>query len=254
MARRSDTRHWPACEGLEARALTVAAAVIGSAVVGGVISSDAQRRAGNTASDAQQRAAEAGTAENSRQFNAIRELLAPYVNAGTGALTAQQDLIGLNGGGAQGAAIKALEGSPQFSALTRAGEEAILANASATGGLRGGNVQGALAQFRPQVLAQLIEQQYGRLGGLTSLGQNAAAGVGNAGLSTGNSNAALLQQLGAAQAGGALSQGRATSGLVNGIVGGIGSYFGRVPPTSAYAGIGSGTGAEFVNGNFAGAF
>jgi hypothetical protein len=57
----------------------------------------------------------------------------------------------------------------------------------ATGGLRGGNVQAALGQFQPQLLAQLIDQQYSRLGGLTSIGQNAAAGVGNAGMSTGNS-------------------------------------------------------------------
>ncbi|WP_449405980.1 hypothetical protein [Massilia phosphatilytica] len=37
--------------------------------------------------------------------------------------------------------------APRFQALQQQGNDAILANASATGGLRGGNVQGALGQF-----------------------------------------------------------------------------------------------------------
>ncbi len=53
---------------------------------------------------------------------------------------------------AQQGAISGLEGSPIFQALARQGEDAILQNASATGGLRGGNVQGALGQFRPAAL------------------------------------------------------------------------------------------------------
>ena len=97
-----------------------------------------------------------------------------------GSLGAQEDLLGLNGADAQGRAISQIENSPYFSGLVKQGENAILQNASATGGLRGGNTQAALAQFRPNMLAAAIDQQYQRLGGLTSLGQNAAAGVGNA--------------------------------------------------------------------------
>ena len=83
----------------------------------------------------------------------------------------------------------------------------MLQNASATGGLRGGNVQGALAQFRPQLLNQLIEQQYSRLGGLTSLGQASAAGQATAGMQTGTNIANLLGQQGQALAGGAMGKG-----------------------------------------------
>jgi len=81
-----------------------------------------------------------------------------------------------------------------------------------------------LAQFRPQVLSSLIEQQYNRLGGLSSMGQNAAAGVGNAGMQTGNNISNLLQQQGAAQAGGALATGQAWGN----VLGGIGQYAGGV--------------------------
>lgn len=201
-------------------------AIAGGSLLGGLYSSRQQSKAAGRAADAQSAAAEAGIEEQRRQFDAIQKLLEPYVQAGTGALTGQQDLLGLNGQGAQGAAISALESSPQFTALTRQGEDAILANASATGGLRGGNTQAALAQFRPGLLAQLIEQQYGRLGGLTSVGQNAAAGVGNAGMATGNNVANLLQQQGAAQAGGYLAQGKAQAGYAGALTGAIGQYFG----------------------------
>jgi hypothetical protein len=99
--------------------------------------------------------------------------------------------------------------------LAQQGEEALLQRASATGGLRGGNIQGALAQFRPALLNQAIEQQYGRLGGMTSLGQQSAAGVGTAGMQTGTNVANLLAQQGAARAGGELGEAKAFSGLFN---------------------------------------
>lgn len=116
------------------------------------------------------------------------------------------DLAGVNGVGRQQSAISALQSSPAFTSLLQQGENSILQNSSATGGLRGGNAQAALAQFSPELLAQTINDQYGRLGGLTSLGQNAAAGVGNAGLQTGSQISSLLQQQGAATAGGILGQ------------------------------------------------
>lgn len=201
-------------------------AVAGASVVGGMMSADAQGDAAAQAAAAQGQASEAGIAEQRRQFDALQKLLQPYVEAGTGALGAQQNLIGLGGAGQQQEAINALQNSPQFAAMIRQGENALLQNASATGGLRGGNLQGALAQFRPNLLAQTISDQYARLGGMTSLGQNAAAGVGNAGMTTGTNIANLLQQQGAAQAGGYLAAGKAEAGMWNAPAQGLGTYFG----------------------------
>jgi hypothetical protein len=201
---------------------------IGSAL-GGAIDG---RESVEDASQVQQQAAQGGIDEQRRQFDAIQKLLNPYVEAGTSALGGQQALLGLGAPGSQQQAIAALQGSPQFQALQQQGENAILQNASATGGLRGGNVQGALAQFRPALLSGLIDQQYSRLGGLTSIGQNAAAGVGNAGMSTGANISNLLGRQGQAQAGGILGQQSALSGGINqafGAVqgaGGFGNLFG----------------------------
>lgn len=194
--------------------------------IGGIYSANKQAGAAKDAANAQTQASERGIEEQRRQFDQVQQLLAPYVNAGNGAISGQQDLLGLNGGAAQQAAINGIKGSPQFGAIAQQGEDAILANASATGGLRGGNVQGALAQFRPQLLASLIDQQYQRLGGLTTGGQNAAAGVGSAGQATGNNITMLLGQQGAAQAGASLAQGKAYGQMANSITSGIGQVLG----------------------------
>lgn len=176
-------------------------------IVGGITGANQAADAAQNAANTQANSAQLGIDEQRRQFDAMQQALAPYMNAGTGALTGQQNLLGLNGAPAQQSAIGSIQSSPQFQALQQQGNDAILANASATGGLRGGNVQAALAQFQPQLLAQLIDQQYARLGGLTGIGQNAAAGVGNAGMQTGANVAQLLQQQGAATAGGQIAQG-----------------------------------------------
>lgn len=216
---------------------------IGGVIGAGLGGAIEGRESVGEASQAQQQAAQGGIDEQRRQFDAIQKLLQPYSEAGTGALAQQQALLGLGAPGSQQQAITALQGSPQFQALQQQGENAILQNASATGGLRGGNVQGALAQFRPALLSSLINQQYERLGGLTAIGQNAAAGVGNAGMSTGTNIATLLGRQGQAEAGGILGQQSALTGGINkafGAVqgaGGFGQLFG--------GGGGSGLQAQF---------
>lgn len=137
-----------------------------------------------------------------------------------GSLQAQQDLIGLNGPEKQRLALEGIKNSSQFTELAKQGEEGILQNASATGGLRGGNTQGALAQFRPALLNAMIDSQFNKLGSITQIGQASAAGQASAGLQTGANVANLLQDQGAAQAGKYLAQGQA----VNNIANTVGSY------------------------------
>lgn len=203
-----------------------AVAVAGAAVVGGYMASQSQADAASSAADAQSQASSADIAQRNKQFEEVKSLLQPYVNAGNGALGAQQNLIGLGGADAQQQAIAQLQKSPYFTSMLKQGENSILANASATGGLRGGNTQAALAQFSPNLLAQTIQQQYQNLGGLTSIGQNAAAGVGNAGMANANGVSAALQQQGAAIAGGDLAAGRAQAQMWNLPSQAIGAYYG----------------------------
>jgi hypothetical protein len=184
-------------------------------LAGDITGSTAAAEAATRAAEVQAAAAEKGIEEQRRQFDLTQQLLSPFVQAGaggegvTGSVEAQQALLGLRGPEAQQAAVDQLQGSPIFQALASQGEEAILQQASATGGLRGGNVQGALAQFRPGMLNQLIQSRLQNLGGLTQIGQASAAGVGAAGQRTGENVAQLLEQQGAARAGGIVAQGGA---------------------------------------------
>ena len=203
------------------------AALAGIAVGGAtLISGMAQADAASSAAEAQAGSAQQGIEEQRRQFDAVQKLLAPYVSAGAPALEAQQAFLGLKGPEAERAAIERIKGGETFQALAGQGEEALLQRASATGGLRGGNIQGALAQFRPALLSSLIDQQYGRLGGMTALGQQSAAGVGTAGLQTGVNVSKLLGEQGAAQAGAEIAQGKAFAAIPSAISGGLGLFSG----------------------------
>lgn len=183
----------------------------GTALIGGAQKSKAAKQAGQLQAEASQ----AGIEEQRAAREEMRRLLEPYVAAGTPALNAQMAALGLSGPEAQAEFVAGQEASPIFQALARQGEEAILQKASATGGLRGGNVQGALAEFRPSLLNQFLTQQYERLGGMTTLGQQSAAGVGSAGMQTAGDIATLLGEAGAAKAGAKLGSAQAWGNVLS---------------------------------------
>lgn len=271
-------------------------------------SSMAQSSAAKKASRAQTAAADAQIAESRRQFDTVRALLQPYVDAGGTALTSQLNLLGLGGvvmgdlptittiaggvtgrpdpntlggGGRDGGrdrdrgalravqtpagtkyqvngqtfstleeaqayaqanrsrsfdpnlartnqqrAIDDLANGAQFTSLVRQGEDAILANAAATGGLRGGDTQAALAQFRPQMLQALIDKQLANLGGIAANGQNAAGNVGSAAQNSGAQINASLGDRGAALAGRYIAGGQATSNMFGDVSGMLGQFAG----------------------------
>lgn len=84
-----------------------------------------------------------------------------------------------SGAAAQQAAFDALKASPLYQSLYRNGEQSVLANGAATGGLRGGNTNRSLYNLGEDTLAKVIQQQIDNLHSVSSLGQNAAAKVGN---------------------------------------------------------------------------
>lgn len=188
-------------------------------VVGGITGAKQAGEAAERAGEVQARAAEIAVEEQRRQFDKLVELMAPYVEVGVPAVEQQMALTGLRGAEAERAAIAQIEQSPQLQALARQGEEALLQQASATGGLRGGNIQAALAQFRPALLQSEIERRYGQLAGLTKLGQASAAGQAASGMDTASNIGNLLANAAQARAGGIIGQGSVAGQTFRDVIG-----------------------------------
>lgn len=177
-------------------------------------------------------AANNAAAAQTEGINNAMGLLDPYAQAGQGAITAQADLMGANGPEAQAAAVNQIQNNPMFSSIVQQGENAMLQNAAATGGLRGGNTQAALAQFRPSMLNQFIQQRFQNLGGI--------AGQGLAGA---QQQAALAQDLGNVNASGALSGYNLQRNFIGDLAGfgmNIASMAGGLPPMFGGGGGGGG--------------
>jgi hypothetical protein len=105
--------------------------------------------------------------------------------------------------------LESISNSPEMLAMIGQGENALLQSGAATGGLRGGNTQAALAQFRPSLLSQLINQQYERLTKMADVGYDASKTVGGAAMDMGGRVSDLLTYQGDADAEGKVGAGNA---------------------------------------------
>jgi len=187
-------------------------------------------KAASQAAAAQIAAQQQGLDYIRQQQAATQAALAPYTEAGAKALTGSSNLLGLNGGAVQQSSIDNLQNSPLYQSIFRTGQEAVLQNASATGGLRGGNTQRGLANFGADTLASVIQQQLAGYTGLQNLGANVGSDLGQLGASAANSIAGLYGAQGTTRAGGVLAKAEAgqqqLTGLGNIIQDAIAAYSG----------------------------
>jgi hypothetical protein len=146
--------------------------------------------------------------------------LSAFGQTGNDALQQQRALSGLSGPDAQAQAISGLENSPRFQAMMKQGEEAILQNASATGGLRGGRTQEALADLRMNLLSQEMQTQEQRMGQLAGQG----AGISQYQAGAGQQAASQQYGTGVGQTAALAGQGLNTSQYMTGFGGGLGQF------------------------------
>jgi hypothetical protein len=150
----------------------------------------------------------AGAAQAQQALAQQRNDLLPYTQAGYPTLQAQQDLLGLNGPDAAAAAMGNFQQSPGYQWQLQQGLRATDAGAAAKGMLRSGATLKAEQTYGQGLANQDFGQYYNRLMGISTLGENAAAG----GASTANIAGALAQGAGNTQAS---IYGNAASGLSN---------------------------------------
>ncbi len=178
----------------------------------GIIGGNSQKKASQKASDAQIAAYNRGIDLQQKQYDTTRADYMPYTQAGTSAIGRIGDFQGLNGEAAKDSAFVTLKDDPRYASLFTDGKEALLQNSSATGGLRGGNTEGALAQLSPDVLSRVYDMVLSGLGGTAQLGLGATGSVANAGLANANAATSLTGQIGQAKAANYLTKGGINAG------------------------------------------
>jgi hypothetical protein len=213
--------------------------------VGSLLGGSAQKKAVKKATQQQVDALNRAIDTQNAQFQQTRTDFAPYRDAGTAALGGYGDLLGTNGADHQQSAIDALKASPFYQSLFKNGMEANLQNASATGGVRGGNEVRSLADFGADTLAQTIQQQLANYGGLISTGAGATNSTANFGQQTANNVSGFQNNQGQARASGSLAIG----GINNQMWNNAGSFLDQAVQAAIGGGMGAG-GASFNLGSF----
>lgn len=170
----------------------------------------------NKAADASRDASELSAGFQREALDYLKTSQAPLLEAQQFGLSGLMDYFGGN----QQGLIDQVQSSPFYSSMIDQGEEAVLRNQAATGGLRSGTAKNALAQNSQNVLQGLVNQQLGGLGQLAGYQPN-TAGVAQATSNIGNTLAqgitagAQAQQAGMGQflgLGGSVLQGMAAGG------------------------------------------
>lgn len=217
--------------------------------IGGLIGGKKQKKAIKKATKQQVEYLNKAIDEQHRQFDTTHADFQPYRDVGYKGLGELGDLVGVNGGDKQGAAIEALKASPFYQQLYKTGEEATLQNASATGGIRGGNTERGLADFGADTLMQTIDRQLSNLGGLAGMGMGATNAVANFGQHSTDAVSQLLGQIGGAKAAGTIQRGNISAGMWQN----AGGLLDQAVSAAIGAGAGPG-GASFNFGQFMGGF
>lgn len=168
--------------------------------IGGLFGGGSQKKASQRATDAIVGALNRGIDTQNAFNQQVRQDYLPYTQTGAKAITGYGDLIGLNGNDAAQVGIDALKNGALYNSLYNNGQEALLQNAAATGGLRGGNTQRASLDFGADVLANVYQNQLANLNNVANLGLGAQGTVTQAGSNVTNNVTSLLGNIGQAQA------------------------------------------------------
>lgn len=196
-------------------------------------------KAAEKAADIQAQAAEAGAAESARQFDITQEQLAPYREAGYGALEQQQIMAGLRGPEAQAQFYQQYAESPAQQFLRQRQERALIRNQAAIGGLGGGNIRRALQREAAGYAMQDIDQQFNRLASISGTGQTTATNLASLRAQQAQQQGQFGMQAAGAQASGILSQQQIQNQMMGNLLQAGAMYYGSRPysaPTYGTAG------------------
>lgn len=217
--------------------VAAATGAIGSAVIGS--------NASSSAANSQQQAANQASATQLQMFNTDQANLTPYMNYGMNALANMTNFM--NGPGSQSFQYNPAS-DPEYNFLLQQGTNAITSQASALGGVNSGATLKSLSDYGQQTALQSYQTEFnnwntqlnnlfGRYSTMVGVGENAAAGVGNNAITTGQSIGSNTIGAGNAAAAG-------TVGSANALAGGVQSFFNSPSFMSTLSSLGTSGGNQ----------
>lgn len=186
-----------------------------SKVIGSITGANKQAKAAQNAADQQYQASQDATKMQKDMFDEVRADQKPYMQAGNQALSGLMGLTGL--GGADTAQLMKQDPSYQF--RLNQGLDGVQSGAAAQGNLLSGATQKALMNYGQDYASQEYGNAFNRLSSITGMGQNAAAGVGNAGMQTSQAMANNTMAGANAQAAGTVAAGNRTANNFGSLLG-----------------------------------
>ncbi|MDE3023838.1 MAG: hypothetical protein KGI54_18635 [Pseudomonadota bacterium] len=248
--------------------MCVAAAIAGATLGASVLGAGAAQSAANTQAGAQEQAAQI----QAQMFNTITGQEQPFMQAGYGATTALNQLLGLAPGGAAGLPNgyltqtfnpSSITSSPGYQFAQSQGLQQVLnADTPAVGALSGPALKdltnfatGTAEQYYNNYFNQQQTQQgniFSRLSALAGLGQNAASNTGTAGTQLGSGTAQAIAAAGGAQAGGTIGAANALSGGISSAANmyALNNILSPQPSSPPYGGYGFTTGMPMPSSNY----
>lgn len=208
-------------------AISTGAAILGSAVLGGLASRSAaksQAGAAQSAADAQLQASREANALQQRIYEESMARQQPFLQTGTEFFNRLADLQR----GGPGAAQQFLQMDPGYGFRLSEGLKAMERGAAARGGLISGAALKAGQRYGQDLASQEYGAAYNRLAGLADVGPRAAGVMSSLGQQYGQQAGQNLMAGGQAAAQGYLgagaARGSAYMGMANALTGGLGQY------------------------------
>jgi hypothetical protein len=244
-------------------ALVGGGAILGSALIG----SDAAHDSANTQADAANHAADL----QQQNLAQTRQSLQPFINTGYDAQNSLRNLLGLGtptDSGTYGSLMKPFDAQafaqykdPGYQFQLQQGQQALQNSQAAQNGVLSGGALKDLIGFNQGMANNAYQNAFGRymtqnnatynrLSSLLGIGENAAAGVGNAGAQVMSNVGNTLTSGAAAQAAGRVGEANALSGAINN---GMGYYMLNNMTGGSMFGTGAGiSGADVAASHAAG--
>jgi hypothetical protein len=224
----------------------------GLSAVGGIASAAIGSNAAQSAAKTQANAAQSAEQTQLQMFNTVQQNLAPYNQAGQGALSQLANIFGFGPGGTgqpnAAAATSQLTNFPGYQFGLNQGVQALDRSAASRGLLlSGAQLKDAQTYGQGYAQQQAWAPYVSELSSVAGLGENAGAGVGNAAVQTGSGVASSQLAAGQATAAGQVSS---ANQLTSGLSGLFGSGSGSISNLlSSYGGLGGATTSIGPGGN-----